>query len=99
MTLRAQRHDAGDARVILVILRPVDWRSAPFAKLQALPKDAKPVTSWPDRDEAFTDVALGIRQVAPNFKTTRASGLIGFTTNRPTAPCIGVRHEKNSMYS
>ena len=42
-------HDAGDGRVVPVILRPVDWRGAPFAKLQALPKDGKPVTSWPNQ--------------------------------------------------
>ena len=56
-----ERHEAGETRVIPVILRPVDWKGAPFGKLQALPKDAKPVTSWPNRDEAFTDVAQGIR--------------------------------------
>ena len=42
-----ERHAAGDARVIPIILRPVSWKGAPFEKLQALPKDAKPVTSWP----------------------------------------------------
>ena len=63
MTRALERDDAGDARVIPVILRSVDWHGAQFAKLQALPKDARPVTSWPDRDEAFTDVARGIRQV------------------------------------
>jgi TIR domain len=57
-----ERHDAGDACVIPVILRSVDWRGAPFAKLQALPKDGKPLTSWPNKDEAFTDVARGIRE-------------------------------------
>ncbi|WP_437682888.1 TIR domain-containing protein [Sorangium sp. So ce131] len=56
------RHDAGQARVIPVILRTTDWHSAPFAKLQALPKEARPVTLWQDRDEAWTDVALGIRR-------------------------------------
>ncbi len=61
--LRAlERHDNGDARVIPVILRPVDWAGAPFAKLQALPKSARAVTEWPDRDAAFTDVAKGIRK-------------------------------------
>ncbi|KYF94504.1 hypothetical protein BE20_00100 [Sorangium cellulosum] len=50
------RHDAGQARVIPVVLRKTDWRSAPFARLQAL------VTLWQDRDEAWTDVALGIRR-------------------------------------
>jgi hypothetical protein len=38
------RHQAGEACVIPVIIRAVDWNSAPFANLQALPKDAKPVS-------------------------------------------------------
>lgn len=56
-----ERHEAGEARVIPIILRPVSWKGAPFAKLQALPKDAQPVTSWSNRDEAFVSVAEGIR--------------------------------------
>jgi len=62
-----ERHEAGEARVIPVILRPVDWKSAPFGKLQALPTDAKPVTTWSDRDEAFFDVAQGIRAAVVNL--------------------------------
>src|SRR3954452_24019611 len=58
-----ERHEAGAARVIPVILRPVDWHTAPFGKLQALPRDGKAVTEWPNRDKAFTDVARGIREV------------------------------------
>jgi hypothetical protein len=62
--LRAmERHEQGEARVVPIILRPADWNSTPFGKLQALPKDAKPVTTWPNRDEAFLDVARGIRRV------------------------------------
>jgi hypothetical protein len=56
------RHDGGQARVIPVILRPCDWQGAPFGKLQALPKDGKAATSWPNKDEAWTDVAKGIRR-------------------------------------
>ena len=56
-----ERHEDGEARVIPVILRQVHWKSTPFGKLKALPTDGKPVTSWPDRDEAFFDVAQGIR--------------------------------------
>jgi len=57
-----ERHDAGEARVIPVIVRSVDWKGAPFGKLQALPKDGKPVSTWDDRDVAFTQVAEGIRK-------------------------------------
>jgi hypothetical protein len=58
-----ERHDVGEARVIPVILQPVDWQSAPFGKLQALPSDGKPVTRWANREEAFLNIARGIRTV------------------------------------
>ena len=58
-----ERHARGEAIVIPVILQPSDWEGAPFGKLHALPKNAKPITSWPNRDEAFADVARGIRKV------------------------------------
>jgi hypothetical protein len=56
-----QKHDTGEARVIPVILREVDWQGAPFGRLQALPRDARPVTSWAHHDEAFANIARGIR--------------------------------------
>ncbi|MEH2339846.1 toll/interleukin-1 receptor domain-containing protein [Nostoc sp.] len=59
-----ERHEAKEARVIPVILDFVDWKSAPFAKLQALPKNAKPVKKWRNHDNAFLSVAEGIRLVA-----------------------------------
>ena len=63
MKVALERHDRGEAVVIPVILRPVDWMSAPFARIQGLPKDARPITTWANRDEAFADVARGIREV------------------------------------
>lgn len=58
-----QRHEAGEARVIPIILREVDWHEAPFGQLQALPKNAEPVTNWSNRDQAFADIGRGIRRV------------------------------------
>lgn len=63
-----ERHETGESRVIPVILRSVDWNEAPFDKLQALPKDAKPVTQWNDQDEAFTDIARGIRKAVEEIR-------------------------------
>ncbi len=63
MKYALERHRAGSARVIPVLLRYVDWKSAPFSHLQMLPKDAKPVTGWRDRNKAFADIAEGIRKV------------------------------------
>jgi len=61
MTQAIERHRQGSAHIIPIILRPVYWRKAPFAKIQALPADGKPVVSWQNLDEAFFNVAEGIR--------------------------------------
>jgi hypothetical protein len=61
------RHNEGTARVIPIIIRPCDWKDSPFSKLQALPKDAKAVTQWSDRDEAFLDVVQGIRRAVDSL--------------------------------
>ena len=63
MTEALKRHDDGSARVVPVILRPCAWQSAPFSRLQVLPRDGLPVTKWPNRDEACLDVAQGIMRV------------------------------------
>jgi|SRR5262245_7105913 len=70
-----ERNDNGEARVIPIILRPVDWKGALFGKLQALPKDARPVTDWTNRDEAFLDVARGIRVAAEELAVNQFSRL------------------------
>ncbi|MHA7599851.1 toll/interleukin-1 receptor domain-containing protein [Alicycliphilus sp. T452] len=58
-----ERHQAGSAVVVPVILRPVDWHSAPFGALKALPRDGKPVVKWPTLDDAFLDVVQALRSL------------------------------------
>lgn len=58
-----ERHGAGEACVIPILLRPVDWQEAPFAKLQILPQNAQPVTAWANQDSAFEDIVIHIREV------------------------------------
>ncbi len=58
-----ERHESGDARVIPIIVKPCDWHSAPFGKLQALPKDGKAITTWKNKDGAYLDIVNGIRRV------------------------------------
>ena len=65
-----ERHEAGDARVIPVIVRPVDWQDAPFGKLQALP-NGEPITKWADRDEALLDVVKGIKRTLEEMAVAR----------------------------
>jgi AAA domain-containing protein len=68
-----ERHEAKEARVIPVILRPTDWERALFGKLQAIPADRKPITRWPDRDEAFLRVAQDIRKVVDELNAKLAA--------------------------
>jgi len=60
-----KRHELGEARVIPIILRPINWQDSPLGKLQALPRDGKPIKSanWFTQDDAFEDVEKGLRQV------------------------------------
>lgn len=69
MQRAVERHNAGEARVIPVILRPTDWQNAPFSKLQPLPPDGEAVTTWPDRDAAWLAVAQGIRKVVEELRS------------------------------
>lgn len=64
-------HDQKRAVVVPIILRNCLWQHTPFAKIQALPRDAKAVSSWADRDEALANVAEGIRAVAETLRQSR----------------------------
>jgi len=57
-----ERHRRGAACVIPIILRPVDWHDAPFARLQCLPRNGKPITEWANHDTAFRDIVEGLRR-------------------------------------
>ncbi len=71
MTRAMERHEEDEARVVPIILRDCDWTSAPFGKLQALPKNAQSVTSFANQDQAFSDIARGIRKVAEELRRNR----------------------------
>ena len=58
-----ERHRAGEAQVIPILLRPVNWAKTPISHLQALPTGLKPVTQWPDPDDAWLNIEQGIERV------------------------------------
>jgi internalin A len=59
-----ERHVNGTAAVVPVILKPADWKTSPFGKLTALPKDGKPIVEWQNPDAAWANVAEGVRRLA-----------------------------------
>lgn len=70
-----ERHERKEARVIPIILSPVDWQIPPLDKLQALPTDAKPVTGpgWHSVDDALLNVVKGIRVAIRNLQKCQRS--------------------------
>ena len=78
-----QRHHAEQARVIPIILRPIDWTDTPFSKLQALPTGGRPVTEWANADKAFLNVAMGVRDA---IKDLNAGVLQRDPTRLPNDP-------------
>ncbi len=57
-----ERHESGEAVVIPVILRPVDWQIEPLSRLQAVPREGRAVTQYRNRDEAWMEVVTAIRR-------------------------------------
>ncbi|HEY6540972.1 MAG TPA: tetratricopeptide repeat protein, partial [Ktedonobacteraceae bacterium] len=91
-----ERHEAGEARVIPIILKPVDWSGTPFSKLQVLPRNRKAVTSWRDRNAAFVEIASNVRET---LKDLRKSSAINRTSSSipassplpsPTTPILSL---------
>jgi hypothetical protein len=80
-----ERHDKGEARVIPVILRPVDgWQGqgTPFGNLLVAPTDRKAVTSWPNQDEAFANVAGHIRRAVEELRNPQLARRVTGTAPR-----------------
>lgn len=89
-----ERHARGEAIVIPVIVRPVDWEGTPIGQLQALPRDARPVSRWSSQDEAWTDVARGIRSVIHEYLRSPAERrqAVGVNARMPDLRSIEFAH-------
>ena len=94
--LRAiERHDAGEAIVIPVILRACDWHHAPFGKLLATLTDGKPITQWADRDQAMLEVARAVRAAAERMTPGQSAPQPTRPHEEPSAPSTPVARSSN----
>lgn len=92
-----QRQRSGDAVVVPILLRDVDLQPEdadrwPFVKLQGLPRDWKPVTSWSNRDEAWTNVARGLRETVRVIQDRRAAASSNPRATEPAPPSAPRNH-------
>jgi len=90
-----ERHEAQQARVIPILLRPVDVEKMPFYHLQPLPANGKPIVTWSHRDEAFLHIVQGIRQVADALQSTSQDN----NTAHTSTPSSQETHEIHQVVS
>jgi hypothetical protein len=68
-------------KIIPVICRPCDWKNTPFAELNALPKNGKPISDWQNEDTAFFNITEMLR----------------FLIQKPTNPSTSMTKQKKDM--
>ena len=64
-------HRQGTCRIIPILLRPAQWEETPLKDIQLLPTNAKPITSWANRDDAYHDIVKGINYALENLLLSR----------------------------
>ena len=57
------QRSSSEAWVIPVILSVCDWQKTELGRVQALPRDAKPIKTWEDQDQAFFDIKNNIERL------------------------------------
>ena len=96
-----ERHEQSTTKVIPIILRPCSWRATPLSRLQALPKDGKPISLWLDKDQAYNNIVDQIwsliNQNPSEEKTVKVNDLASSTNSNKTRyiESISNQEEKN----
>ncbi|WP_246685088.1 toll/interleukin-1 receptor domain-containing protein [Methylobacterium sp. WL69] len=79
------RRANGTMHVVAVVVRPCDWKSTSAAGFKLLPEDGREVTRWRSADDAYLNVAQGIRRVVATVRKELVSKAIKATPRKPAA--------------
>ena len=64
-----ERRKKEGLRIVPIIIRPCLWhRNSVLKKIQALPKDGKPISLFIDRDQIWTEIGMDIEKLLTTFK-------------------------------
>lgn len=83
-----ERHEKEEAVLIPVMLRKCDWGETSFSKIQALPKNATPIKSFEDEDEAFFSIVEGIKAAIEKLKKANKK-----TESKPDENQLHIAHK------
>ena len=64
------RFATGEVKILPIIAQPCDWKSSPFGRFKAIPKDVKPISEWTNENIAFLNIIDELRKlVSPKQET------------------------------
>jgi hypothetical protein len=81
-----EREKRKEALVVPIIVRACDWSDTPLADLQAVPDDGRPVTSWPNQDEAWANVATSLKKTVHKVLSAKLEVLASLEAKSKSAP-------------
>ncbi|MEO1550472.1 MAG: toll/interleukin-1 receptor domain-containing protein [Pseudomonadota bacterium] len=71
-----ERHEAGEARIFPIILRPSAWKPTEIGKIQVVPKDGKAVVTFSpengERDQVWLDVTTALQTLLQSMGEKQA---------------------------
>ena len=62
-----ERHNKQEVFIAPVFLRPCDFESSILSNFQGVPRDAKFISTWDDKDSAFLEVIKELRKIITEF--------------------------------
>jgi hypothetical protein len=62
------RHRAGKARLIPLIVRPCNWEDTPLSELQTATGDTRPLANWRNKDAAYMIIEKQLEKVWREFR-------------------------------
>tara|TARA_R110000787_G_scaffold72145_1_gene160905 strand:+ start:281 stop:1129 length:849 start_codon:yes stop_codon:yes gene_type:complete len=65
-----ERHDAGEARIVPIIVEPCEWKEiSELRRLKAVPEDGDPISEWTNANNAYLNVVQEIRRIVDASET------------------------------
>ena len=71
INLAMERHRQNKTIVVPVWTRSCDFTNLRFSALQGLPSNGKAVDTYSNKDEAFTEIAVKLKNIVSNLKNPR----------------------------
>jgi len=95
-----EREENGEVNVVPILYTAYKWDTYPqIKKLTMLPRDAKPVDEWPNRDSVWTNVVNELEKIAKSLGSdgARSGNQRESVTN--LIPYLVNRHDQNGLVS